>query len=264
MCIKLHFQRKKTKEKSVTKTEVHSEVPSIANLSITEETAAPTEASTSTDIVEEASVFVNQEHIAVTKTEVIQETILEVAQKPELPNTMMCESQKQTVSIVESVSTSQNESKNQSEPHAYKDASRSLDIVTLKDIPTATDVPIEELESKLEASTSYINRTIEPTQSTKESAQEISVSDSDGVEAMPSAPVFEEELVIETPDEAVEVIQDVRPKLQCMPLEVAMEVCGGKEMAEVRQMSEREEAIVEAGPRSGPEHPLVDLLSTFR
>ncbi|KAI8421184.1 hypothetical protein MSG28_008255 [Choristoneura fumiferana] len=263
--------RKKTKEKSITKTEVHSEVPSIANLSISEETEAPTGASTSTDIVEETSSFsvsVNQERIVFTKTEVIQEeAILAAAQSSESASTMVCETselQKQTVSVVESACTSQNEPKNQTATHAYKDLSHRLDLVTLRDIPTTTDVPIEDLESKLEASISYINKTIEPTQSTEESTQEISV-DSDRVEnAMPSAPVFEEELVTETPVEALEVLQDVRPKVQCMPLEVAMEVCGGKEIAEVRQMSEREEAIVEAGPRSGPEHPLVDLLSTFR
>lgn len=55
-----------------------------------------------------------------------------------------------------------------------------------------------------------------------------------------------------------------RVGIPCMPLEEAVRVFGGKEIAEVKAMSEREEAIVEAGPQSGPEHPLVDLLSTLR
>lgn len=78
---------------------------------------------------------------------------------------------------------------------------------------------------------------------------------------MPSAPCFEE--ILETvPNQ--EVVLDSRPKVKCMRLEDALRMCGGKEMEEVRAMSEREEEIVEAGPLSGPEHPLVDLLSTFR
>ncbi|XP_045767240.1 uncharacterized protein LOC123868718 [Maniola jurtina] len=55
-----------------------------------------------------------------------------------------------------------------------------------------------------------------------------------------------------------------RARLSCMPLEEAVRVFGGKEIAEVKALSKKEEAIVEAGPQSGPDHPLVDLLSTFR
>lgn len=49
-----------------------------------------------------------------------------------------------------------------------------------------------------------------------------------------------------------------------MSLDEAIKIFGGKTMEEVRVLSEKEEAIVEEGPTSGPEHPLVDLLSTFR
>ncbi|XP_063827212.1 uncharacterized protein LOC135076722 [Ostrinia nubilalis] len=61
-----------------------------------------------------------------------------------------------------------------------------------------------------------------------------------------------------------EVIAPEVPKLTSLPLEEAIRVYGGAEMAEVMAMSEREEAIVEAGDMSGPEHPLVDFLSTFK
>ncbi|XP_052739954.1 uncharacterized protein LOC112053211 [Bicyclus anynana] len=55
-----------------------------------------------------------------------------------------------------------------------------------------------------------------------------------------------------------------RDKVTCMPLEEAVRVFGGKEIAEVKDLSQKEEALVELGPQSGPDHPLVDLLSTFR
>lgn len=84
-------------------------------------------------------------------------------------------------------------------------------------------------------------------------------------EACPSAPIFyepcQEQLIQPS---VVHVARETRPKIQCMPLEEAARLFGGAEMAEVRAMSEREETLVEAGPLSGPEHPLVDLLSTFR
>ncbi|KAJ8724600.1 hypothetical protein PYW08_016074 [Mythimna loreyi] len=82
-----------------------------------------------------------------------------------------------------------------------------------------------------------------------------------GEDIMPSAPCFEE--VPET-IQYEEAVIECKPKVKCMALEDAIKLCGGVEMEEVRAMSEREEEIVEAGPMSGPEHPLVDLLSTFR
>ena len=82
-----------------------------------------------------------------------------------------------------------------------------------------------------------------------------------GEDVMPSAPCFE---VIPEPEQYEAVVIERKPKVKCMSLDDAIKLCGGKEMEEVRAMSAREEEIVEAGPLSGPEHPLVDLLSTFR
>lgn len=80
---------------------------------------------------------------------------------------------------------------------------------------------------------------------------------------MPSAPCFEVEEIAQDMSYE-EVIVESKPKVQCMPIEDVLRLYSGGEMEEVRAMSEREEEIVEAGPVSGPEHPLVDLLSTFR
>ncbi|KAM3967099.1 uncharacterized protein ACR2FA_011948 [Aphomia sociella] len=86
---------------------------------------------------------------------------------------------------------------------------------------------------------------------------------------VPSAPTFEIEEQAQPIYVQHVIKQEVTPapiqtKVQCMPLEQAIWMYGGKEMAEVRELSAREEAAVEAGPISGPEHPLVDLLSTLR
>ncbi|CAH2085822.1 unnamed protein product [Euphydryas editha] len=80
---------------------------------------------------------------------------------------------------------------------------------------------------------------------------------------VPSAPTFEvNEPVPYIPIEKVQEVPKI--KVKCMPLEEAIRLFGGKEIAEVRAISEAEEAIVEAGPRCKPDHPLVDLLSTLR
>lgn len=82
--------------------------------------------------------------------------------------------------------------------------------------------------------------------------------------AIPSAPIFEAEIQPQVHYQQEQIQQETMPKLQCMPLEEAVNMFGGREMIAVKMMSEKEEAIVEAGPISGPEHPLVDLLSTFK
>lgn len=85
---------------------------------------------------------------------------------------------------------------------------------------------------------------------------------------VPSAPLFEfEEPEQAQPEESFKepvVFKEQLPKVQCMPLDKAIWMFGGEEIDEVRMLSEREEAAVQAGPISGPEHPLVDLLSTLR
>ncbi|CAK1543827.1 unnamed protein product [Leptosia nina] len=87
-----------------------------------------------------------------------------------------------------------------------------------------------------------------------------------GNEITPSAPLLELPVEVKTELTAPKSSEPIVRKLQesCMPLEEALRIYGGREIAEVREMSEREEAAVETGPLSGPEHPLVDLLSTFR
>ncbi|VVC94312.1 unnamed protein product [Leptidea sinapis] len=81
----------------------------------------------------------------------------------------------------------------------------------------------------------------------------------------PSAPLLH---VSETYTEERQISQNIvevkNPILPSMALEEAIRIYGGKEIAEVHAISEQQEAIVEAGPLSGPDHPLVDLLSTFR
>lgn len=81
---------------------------------------------------------------------------------------------------------------------------------------------------------------------------------------IPSAPSAPIEVEAQPYEEAAPHENVPERRIPCMPLEEAVRVFGGKEIAEVKAMSKREEAIVEAGPQSGPEHPLVDLLSTFR
>lgn len=80
----------------------------------------------------------------------------------------------------------------------------------------------------------------------------------------PSAPLLEERPVFIEVAPQEECIDVTKVKTPCIPLEEAIRLFGGEIIAEVKAMSEKEEAIVEAGPVCGPEHPLVDLLSTFR
>lgn len=83
-------------------------------------------------------------------------------------------------------------------------------------------------------------------------------------ENTPSAPLFEDEEIVNPPAYNTQFISTEEHKIKSLPLEEAVRLFGGAEIAEVRSISEKEEAIVEAGPVSGPEHPLVDLLSSFR
>lgn len=94
--------------------------------------------------------------------------------------------------------------------------------------------------------------------------ENLEVKDDIDEKVEPSAPVFEEREVVSYPV-LVEVLeQQITKKNIHMPLEEAIRLFGGKEIAEVRAISEQEEAIVEGGPQSRPDHPLIDYLSTFR
>ncbi|XP_059054532.1 uncharacterized protein LOC131848628 [Achroia grisella] len=127
-------------------------------------------------------------------------------------------------------------------------------------IPAPSAVQTLEVEQTLVLPNEYVSN-----DSTMEIKSQIIEDDI----VVPSAPTFEIEevpqatythpvLVKEVPAPLIEY------KVQCMPLEQAVWIYGGKEIAEVKSLSEREEAAVETGPVSGPEHPLVDLLSTLR
>ncbi|CAK1579078.1 unnamed protein product [Parnassius mnemosyne] len=111
-----------------------------------------------------------------------------------------------------------------------------------------------------------IENVISQIETAKESISSDNSCEIEHQDAVPSAPIFEEETATFVSSHNVEpeiVIQE-KSKVECMPLEEAVRIFGGKEITEVRTIGEKEEAIVEAGPISGPEHPLVDLLSTFR
>lgn len=130
----------------------------------------------------------------------------------------------------------------------YENLNRKLDRMSIPEVDV--NLPLEDLERNVESHEHVRQDTVE--NKTEES------------EVTPSAPVLEEVIQGVVHQKKVVVPKEIVPKVECMPLEEAMRVYGGAEMAEVRAMGEREEAIVEAGPLSGPEHPLVDLLSTFR
>nr|XP_037867454.1 uncharacterized protein LOC110385041 isoform X2 [Bombyx mori] len=80
----------------------------------------------------------------------------------------------------------------------------------------------------------------------------------------PSAPMLEEKVHKPPQQSMYEVPEKVEePRVKCIPLEEAINLFARKEFELIKSLSEKEETIVEAGPSSGPEHPLVDLLSTF-
>ncbi|CAH2040193.1 unnamed protein product, partial [Iphiclides podalirius] len=139
---------------------------------------------------------------------------------------------------------------------------------TFEEIPGKTKDINEQHErgesAIIDASPKYGDSHIETSDGEVDEA--LSIKEEESV--IPSAPAFEEErITFVTPQVPVEpdiAIKEVKSKDQCMSLEEAVSLFGGTEISEIRTISEKEEAIVEAGPISGPEHPLVDLLSTFR
>ncbi|XP_047532108.1 uncharacterized protein LOC125067493 [Vanessa atalanta] len=121
-------------------------------------------------------------------------------------------------------------------------------------------VEVEQTLNVTAISTTDVNKDVETTENISireiENAKEI---------VLPSAPLLEENVSIQTSYLQSEKLQEnTKTKVTCLPLDEAIRLFGGKELAEVRAISEKEEAIVEAGPQSKPDHPLIDLLSTFR
>lgn len=123
-------------------------------------------------------------------------------------------------------------------------------------IPEPVKLITEARELELSNPNAYLNPSVQATQESRSCEHEIE-------SIMPSAPMCEEQLRPQVRYQE-EKVHEVKQKLQCMSIEEAVNMFGGTEMAAVKMMSELEEAIVEAGPISGPEHPLVDLLSTFK
>ncbi|KAG6441684.1 hypothetical protein O3G_MSEX001979 [Manduca sexta] len=155
----------------------------------------------------------------------------------------------------------------------YKNLTSKLKSMAISQI---TEVS-EERKKELEDPEAYLKHPENTnTQKSKETSSElleigtpaVDTKTSESLEdVQPSAPVLEEvPQVKETPQVIceIEVAQPVEPKTQCMSIQDAVRLFGGKEIAEMQAMSEREEALVENGPVIGPDHPLVDLLSTFR
>ncbi|XP_047997234.1 uncharacterized protein LOC125234857 [Leguminivora glycinivorella] len=253
--------KKKHKEKRITSTEIPEAEASTSNLPIIEESIPSAQAVTEqdrledTDLPRDFSSTSTHEKTALSVNESAQEETLLEAEQTSIPETAKIQHE---ANIENKISQSQNLDPTQS---AYKDVCHSLDIITLKDVKVS-DLPIEELESKLnELALAYISESTDNTQPVEESNENISTVTEI---VTPSAPIFEESMISETPQE-LQMTNEVRlEKLQCMPLEMAMHMFGGREMAEVREMSEREEALAEGGKALRPEHPLVDLLSTYR
>lgn len=152
------------------------------------------------------------------------------------------------------VDTSSNISEKSIDMDSYKNLNDRLQRMT---IPTQSN-QIDELSMlELEHIDSYLQSKQKELKESH-SLPEFTILDN----IVPTAPIFNEQTVPQTKSE--EVIQYEKPKVECMVLDEAIRVFSGTEMAAVKDMSEREEAEVEAGPNLGPEHPLVDLLSTFR
>lgn len=84
------------------------------------------------------------------------------------------------------------------------------------------------------------------------------------VNAMPSAPIMHKALEIVQQIDLAETVEEYNLHIQSLPLEDVIRIFGEKEVMEVKAISQMEEAHVEAGPDCGAEHPLVDLLHTFR
>lgn len=130
----------------------------------------------------------------------------------------------------------------------YQDLNSKLERMVIPCLES--NINTEELERRLES------------QNIIQSLESINTDNIENV--TPSAPIFEEETEQQVFHHQEVIQREVKAKVKCMSLEEAMKLFGGVEMEEVRAMAEREEALVESGPVSSAEHPLVDLLSTFR
>ncbi|XP_072949832.1 uncharacterized protein Epg5 [Epargyreus clarus] len=260
--VKVKREKKKSKEKHTSRKD--AELPSlVSNLTLEDtQSTSKTTTDTSSNILEVSEE--NEETCTIVKHTVEEES-------KETEQTSKNEEQIERLSLA--VGATQDSQKDKS---IWPDVSQ-LDTTVISHVETSEAVPISsnlnnveitstmcpttEIQMKISSpeeniqNTSHINDTQEESHSFEYLEQNV----------LPSAPALEDD-VASTPHTIVDqkTVEKVKPKTPCMSLEEAIRVYGGKEIAEVKAMSEREEALVEAGPVSGTEHPLVDLLSTFR
>lgn len=261
------FQKKKSKERSSATRElspVAIEPPILEELVHITENTSGTEASktdvteSDTQVTEEAETSNISIEIIENTEETYREQIIEsnivslesiAESSSKIEHTEHINVTPQTAETDDISNLSTKEVSSLSFKGSYKELSKQLERMA---VPCEVTQIAEDREYELVHPDTYLN--------TEKETQETPFEHV-GEDIMPSAPCFEE--VPET-IQYQEVVLEHKPKVKCMALEDAIKLCGGKEMEEVRAMSEREEEIVEAGPMSGPEHPLVDLLSTFR
>lgn len=279
-----YLQKKKSKEKHGTKTEM----PITTNVSLQEElppcTVPKVDVTTlGDDHISSAETVTNEQivniHLPHSENVIAMEDKLDTV--PTSPNMCVSEEYSETIcskeivapqmsletplasqSILESTEVTDESSIG----NKYNDLNARLERIT---IPTTATPLTKEQEMSLEAEGAYLKevaKEVIDTETKLEADKEITLECAAALEDMaPSAPMLE----FEEPEIGMQYHEEHRvrvdvPKLISMPLEEAIRLAGGEQMAEVRVMSEREEAAVAAGPLSGPEHPLVDLLTTFK
>ncbi|PZC74051.1 hypothetical protein B5X24_HaOG208420 [Helicoverpa armigera] len=184
----------------------------------------------SIEIVEDTGQHVEEttkEQIVTEFTVVRQESITNITQTSSMVEHSVHIREASQIKEVSHESTSQGVSLSLNREGSYKELSRKLERMVIPSEPTETIM--EAREDELVNPNAYLS----PEAVVQEAPFEYV-----GEDVMPSAPCFDE--IHETaPYE--EVVVENRPKVKCMPLEDAIKLFAGKEMEEVRAMSEREE-----------------------
>ncbi|CAG4946100.1 unnamed protein product [Colias eurytheme] len=156
---------------------------------------------------------------------------------------------------------------------SIEDSSDTAQVLPNFNIKTATELGFNEIGNTYHD----LNNRLQRIQITNQEIHNVQEQPIDPVEinaienveenTIPSAPLLDVTEIKRTAQITESYVDQVivkKAKVACMPLEEAIRIFGGREMAEVKAMSDKAEMDVETGPLSGPEHPLVDLLSTFR
>lgn len=260
----LRLQKKKTKQKRVTEPEYLAETPSVTNLPKQDELQASNVVTTLDDQSPHTSSL-EERH----DTEMVSENISEQVTKSD-PEASCSREQitlpikiESTKPVVDDNNIAKAGTSTQScaSDNVYTDLNLKLERIC---IPSSSVKLSKERELSMEKENAYLKEVaIEPILNATVATSDVTgIEVAESADIAPSAPMldFTEPQIVY----AEQVIVHEVPKLISMPLEEAVRLYGGKEMAEVMAMSEREEAVVEAGVQSGPDHPLVDFLSTFK